>query len=620
MDQTTTHGLLDGSSGMVVRRFSQDGTEHRDFDFGSLPCSEVLREALMKAFLRRTAPGTRVTSMAAMGHAFRIARQFADYLAGLRWPPREPSQLTAEHFDSFCAARLAASPKSMPNQVGDLRRLLACMDGINTTLTARMASERPSRLEAEPKHSYSRAEFKRIADAARADLRSAAKRIRGNREALRQFRERELAPSVCGDAGLLRRLELLDYVDRFGDVPRYAESPRPNWPSPPPLSWVQKHGSAPLVVSWLHLTIGEAASAAVLLAVMTGENPEVIVKVPAAHHRPDGFTGTPGTAVVDLLKLRRGRRAWMTLAMSDVPDWISIPDTPEINTRDELHTAFGLYVLLHELTAGSRALVGGDKLLIGYHRSGGSHGLRPINPHHTSHLVRNQVRKWDLIRDDPDDGRPAPLLPTLGRLRLTYIELHQQPVAHTEQTAASTYLGRNRGNVTEYQKIVADALAEEAAKAHARRTVATMSATDVARAATDPQAVAAQQGLDPVTLQRMLAGKLDTVLAACTDYQNGPHTPGQPCRASFMLCLECECARALPRHLALQVLVHDKLAARRGQIDALRWAQRFATPYARLVNLLGQHDSAAVADARAHASPAEHALADRFLNRELDLR
>jgi hypothetical protein len=312
----------------------------------------------------------------------------------------------------------------------------------------------------------------------------------------------------------------------------------------------------------------------------------------------------------------------MSLALSEIPDWISIPDSAEVSARDELHTPFGVYALLHELTGGTRALIGDTQLLAGYHHTGGAGAsLRLMMPRNASQLVRAQARVWKLTRDDPDEhGRLVPLIPTCVLLRLTYLELHQRPVAHTVQTAASTYLARNRGNVTEYRKVVAEALTDEVAKARARRTVSLMSAADVQRAAADPDAVAAEQGLEPATLKLMLDGTLDTVLAACTDNTNGPFSPGQPCRASFMLCLECECARALPRHLPLQILVHDKLAERREHMDALRWAQRFAEPHARLADLLDQHDHAAIADARAQAGPAEHALADRFLNRELDLR
>ncbi len=141
------------------------------------------------------------------------------------------------------------------------------------------------------------------------------------------------------------------------------------------------------------------------------------------------------------------------------------------------------------------------------------------------------------------------------------------------------------------------------------------------RARTDPEAVAAANGLDAETLKRLLAGELDTVLGACVDNRNGPHgPPGQPCPASFMLCLGCECARALPKHLPVQILVHDGLRERRSQMSALEWARRFAAPHAQLSDLLDQHDATAIADARDSITASDRALVDRFLGRELDLR
>ncbi|MFI7298588.1 hypothetical protein [Streptomyces sp. NPDC050121] len=201
------------------------------------------------------------------------------------------------------------------------------------------------------------------------------------------------------------------------------------------------------------------------------------------------------------------------------------------------------------------------------------------------------------------------------------VELHQKPVAHTEQTLATDYLARNRGNLAAYRKVVAAALEEEVAKARTRGVMARLTRADLERACTDAAAVADEYGIDATTLKRMIAGGLDTVMNACADHRGGPHAPsGEPCRASFMLCLGCPCARALPRHLPLQVLVHDRLAERRAEMTPLQWTQRFALPHAQLADLISQHDEADLADARANITDADRAVVTRFLNRELDLR
>lgn len=618
----TPRGLLVEADGTrVVRCFSQDGENRRDYDFSRLRMAPALRDALLAAFVKRTRPGSGLTSLHSVDKVYGAVVRLDRYLATLAWPPTQMAHLTAEHIDGFYESRRHID--NIRVELSDLRQLLALADGVSDAASARLASPLPKQIRGKGRQSYSRAELKRIAEASRADLRVAAARIRGNRELLRRVRGGE--DVAQGDPVVARRLELLDWADRFADVPR-ASAPPPSArsPVPRPCTWVSRLGSVVEFVSALHLTIAEAGAGAVLLAAMTGENPEVILKTPAVHHRADGYTGEKATAIVGLRKPRRGRRAYMDLALSEIPDWISIPAGPEeVTTRDELHTPFGLYLLLHELTARSRALAGSDRLLVGYCAAGGrgaSRGLRPLiyAGVHVAQLGRTQ----GLVRDEvAERGEPVPLALRLDLLRLTFIELHQRPVAHTEQTAVTSYLARNRGNITEYRQVVASTLHEEVAKARTRGSLAVMSAKDVARARSDPEAVAAEQRLDVAVLKRVLAGELDTVLAACMDNRNGPHgPPGQPCPASFMLCLGCECARALPRHLPVQVLVHDRLAERREQMDPLQWAQRFSGPHARLADLLDQHGEAAVADARRGATDGDRRLAERFLNRELDLR
>jgi hypothetical protein len=612
----TPRGLLDGTGGSVVRCFSQDGQEHRDYDFSGLRMARPLRDAIVAAFAARTAPGAGLTSLASVESSYHAVTHFDRYLAGLAWPPNQPAQVTPGHYDGFCASR---NIKNAGRELADLKNVLVRVEGISDALAGRMAGPLPKRRPPTLKMSYSQAEFKRIATAARTDLRAAARRIRGNRDLLGRFRAGELHPH--DDTILAQHLELLDWVDRFGDVPRTMRSQgRARCPD-----WVYRHGTVREVVSWLHLTQAEAAAGAALLAVMTGHNPKAVIDTPAAHHRADGDREGAGMAIVDMRKLRRGHRAYMSLALAEVPDWISIPDKPEpISARDELHAPFGLYALLHELTARSRALQGGNRLLIGYCLKGGTvgRGLRPLSRKQYPVAVADLGRSHKLMADAPDaDGNPVPLHVELSRLRLTYIELHQKPVAHTEVTAATHYLARNRGNITQYRRVVADTLNSEAAKARARGSLTTMAAREVERARSDPEAVAAEYDLDPVILKRMLAGELDTIMASCINNTGGPHAPpGHPCTASFMLCLDCECARALPRHLPAQVLVHDALTQGREQINALQWAQRFALPHAQLTDLLSQHDQADLADARRDATHADRAVVDRFLRRELDLR
>ncbi|MGW7641593.1 hypothetical protein [Streptomyces decoyicus] len=606
----------------IVRCYSQDGEDRLDFDVSGLSLPEALREPLIAALAARTAPGAGLTSRHSFKKSYLALVAFDRYLTALEAVPQSAAEVIPGHFDGFYDHRKAEGIQTASNELADLRLLLLRTAGISDALAGRLAGALPTRHEGEPAHSYSRAELKRIAQAARTALRSAESRIRGNREVLEHFRTGDL--DVSADVHLRRRLQILDHLDRVGDVPRRMRKAG-GVIAYAPETWVMSKGKLKDVVGWLYLTPEEIAAAAVLFGVMTGQNPEPILKMTAAHHRADGGIG-PGTAIVGLRKPRRQSRAYMDLALTEVPDWISIPEQPDqMPTRDILHTPFGLYVLIHDLTARARHFAGGNRLLTAYMASGGGpgaakgRGWRPIRT--DGALISKLGRDWNLPSDDVDEkGKPLPLRPLrLETLRMTYIELHQKPVAHTQRTA-TRYLVRNRGNVNEYRTVVAQALTAEVAKARARSKITMMTAEQVAQVQEDVDGAAAGMGLEPLVLKRMLAGELDTVLGACTDNNNGSYNPGEPCRASFLLCLGCECARALPRHLPLQVVVHDRLAERHKQMSPLQWAERFAGPHAQLADLLDQADDTAVEDARKTAGPDEHKLADRLLNRELDIR
>ena len=360
---------------------------------------------------------------------------------------------------------------------------------------------------------------------------------------------------------------------------------------------------------------------------MTGENASTIARAPSGHHRPDGHAGGIASAIIELDKPRRGSRRHMDRPLVDLPKWAESETEaaePDPDRRDNLHTPFGVFMLLHELAGGARQRLASDRLLVWWARTGGGGVGAGLRVGASSGLIR----QWSQIRRIPADPVPGaepgtlppPLDVTLGRLRLTYNELNQEPVAHTEKTLVNDYLLRNRGNLVEYQRVVAAALGREVAKARTQAAVQILTAEEVTEAGEHPARVAARHGMDGPTLTRLLAKELDTVMTGCVDHDNSPHAPaGEPCRASFMLCLSCPCARAAPHHLPLQILVRDELAHRRVSTTPLRWAERFALPHTQLTDLLDRADPNAVAEARDSITPEHRGLAERFLARELDL-
>lgn len=544
-------------------------------------------------------------------YAFRAAQVFGGFLGGLMNPPTSMADLADVHIEDFHEHRRATTT-SAHREVSELKSLLRNSSELTPATLAKACELTPQTPAASRKTSYSRAEFTQIARLARSDLRAAASRIRKNRELLRQYRAGKLTDPD-------RRFELLEFVDQHADVPRYSRQ-TPNGKFAPK-TWVRDSGfgSVAEVVGWLHLTCTELVAAALLLGIMAGQNRSVILSLTTAHHRADGYIdGQKSIAILDTYKARRGSRAYMNLALAEIPDWITVPSTLASPTaRDELHTPFGLYALLLDLTSRSRELADTDRLLIGYHANGpNSRGIRALGG---TEPFRMWSARHKIQPDVSEINAHGYLSVTLDRIRLTYVTLHQKPVAHTEATLVRDYLSRDRGNLGQYRQVVAAALTEEVAKARSRSVMESLSREELVQS--DAGELAAKHGIELAIFKRMLAGELDTVMSACIDNDNSPFgTPGQPCRASFMKCLECPCARALPHHLPVQVLVFDRLQARKADMTPLAWAQRFARAHTQLTDLLSRHDAADVAQARADATSQQHAMVDRFVNREMDIR
>ncbi len=594
--------LVTAGGKLTVRVFPENGDPPVDFDFAGLPVAESLRVSLAEAFARVTGPaGTRRASISAVGLMYDV-RLFARVLAEAAHPPESVGELAAAHGDAF---RLLVGGEGA-RRLSSLRVICRALPDIPDGFAARLRMPARQLRSVARQDAYSRHEFERVAAAAREDLRAAADRIRGSRELLQRWRDGSLDPER--ESAAWRRGQVLDHVDRCGDVPR----------GPNGRSIALDAGGSLELVSALHLTMREVGAFTVLFACMTGQNAGTLQRLPAGHHRADGRAPASIVALVDLVKPRRGRhRAHLTVPLTDLPAWLGAPDQPpaEVSPHSQLHTPFGLYLLALELTASSRAVLGSERLLVYWSAWGGVRGggLR---------LAHDElVPYWGRVHPVPGDGLvAAPLVLDSRGLRRTFVELHQKPVAHTEQTLASRYLLNNRRSLGDYQRVVATVLEEQIRRARAGTLALTLTADDLAHARTDPEAVAARLGVDRPTLDRLLAGRLDTVLAACVDHTNSPHAPaGQPCTASFLLCLSCRCARVEPRHLPALVAARDALDERRAALEPLAWAKRFAAPHAQLTDLLDQFPQATVAAAHRAVTENERHLVARLLNRELDL-
>lgn len=600
------------SGGLQVRFVPEaHADEPQDFDFARLPVCLTLQRAFAAAFAERTRPGAGLRAEHAAQDAFEDLRTFAQVLSQTSQPPTRVVHLAPAHLDAWILKH--GGPQRASRAAGRLKLTLKKIEGLDDGFLVKLKERGAGRAKPQTRN-YSLTELQRITAAARRDARAGALRIRSNRDLLEHWRQGDIDATTEQD--IFRRGLLLDHVDRHQDIPRYERGT--------PKKWVGAMGTVSEHMTALHLGWVEAAALVVLLIAMTGENASTVMRATAAHLRADGYTDGPATAIVALDKRRRGATRYRDAALVDLPSWIPVPDTipgpdPE---RVPLGTPFAVFSLLVELGALARTALDSDRLVVWWSPGGGDQPPRLRKGVDDGH-----IRAWADRHDLPVDRKgkskkpPAQLDVTMTRLRLTQAELNQKPVSHNERTLANDYLLRNRGNLDEYRRVVATALEAEAAKARTRGALRVLTEQDLRQAQDDPEAVAHKHHLDVTRLKQLIAGELDTVMAGCTDHTAGPHAPaGQPCGASFMLCLSCPCARAAPHHLPVQVLVHDALADRRRAMTPLSWAERFALPFTQLTDLLARAGTAPVEQARQAATDDHHKSVQRFLNREMDLR
>lgn len=579
-----------------VTVFPEHGRYAVEFDFAVLPVSEPMRSWLLERFVAVTGPSGGYRTERSARSLMSAVRSFATYLGALDHPPDAPAELRGSHWDGWVLSTSVGTRKSFCAGLRTLTR--GCAD-IPADFLARSARTRTPNSTKLP--SYSPEEFRRIAAAAKSEVREAVQRVRRGRALLAASRAGEI--NRADNPRQWERGVLLDHLDQHDQIPRY--------PSGKGNKRVTQHGGSAVLFGQLYPTVWDMSAAAVLLVCLTGHNLSAVLSLPAEPHRPDGGAGGPRTALVDMLKPRRGRgRAHMNVALTDIG--------AQNGDRIDVCSAFGVYELIRELSAPVRARSGSD-LLFGY--VGIKKGLA-FRPELHATAVSRWARSQQVVGAPGTGGGEAGVLSIdTRRLRMTWLQMHHRPVAHTEQTLANDYLARNRANLTEYQRVVADTLQEQVSTARQHLQMQTMTVDQVDRAASEPDVVAAEIDVAPTVLADLMAGDLDTVLGGCIDFLGGPHAaPGQPCTASFLMCLSCPCARATPAHLSVIVAVHDRLHDKANEMTPLRWAQRFAGPVAQLADIINRYSSTAVEDARAQINPAQQDLVEQFLSRSLDVR
>lgn len=259
-----------------------------------------------------------------------------------------------------------------------------------------------------------------------------------------------------------------------------------------------------------------------------------------------------------------------------------------------LTTAYGVFMMLLELTEPARVLTGCRQAFV-YYSAQPDAVERKLFGYGISSTAGGVAarRRWLAPWLTGDTDHDEVLLGiSMDRLRKTYLEQVRTPTSHTPATLAR-YLSRMDSVRTEGFQVVAEALDDQVAQALARRSMTVHPDID-------------DQG----------SGQ-DAVLGNCADFEHSP-IDGTRCRQSFLACLDCSNARAFPRHLPVQLLVADRLRDLRNEMTAGRWVTEYAGTLAQLDDIVAEYEQGQVAAARAEITERDHRTVNLLLSGNLD--
>lgn len=572
--------------GLIVTFVSEDGTQSKDFDFGSLPGNDGIRHDFAAAFEDATGVLGVSKRLRGAGALWQSARHACCWLAENRTGLQGLAGLSAS--DARLLA-LSCRVPSGPGPLHDLKTLLRCSPVVSDE--ARQAFTRVRHPKTNTaRQPYSAEEMRRINVVARGMVRRARTRLKTHWKMVDDYRAGRFDHLPRADP---RRslAEVLDHCAREGDFPRTASGAR---------AYVTRRVAAAAggchLQLFLHLSPGEAGASGVLLAGLTGLNLSTLDSLPAPH-RHASSPDEPGIVFVSANKPRRGKRSAMTVPVTALrPELRPLGGQNRraavLNTS--LTTAYGVFMVLLELTEPARALTGSQHAFV-YFSAQPDNAERKLFGYGISSTASgvNARRRWLAPWLTGGAEHDELLLGiSMDRLRKTYLEQVRKPISHTPATLAR-YLSRMDSVRHEGFQIVAEALDDQVARALARRSMTVQPDTD-----------------DDGSGQ-------DAVLGACADFDHSP-VDGKRCRQSFMACLDCSNARAFPRHLPVQLVVADRLRGLRQEMPIERWIADHAGPLAQLDGIFAEYEQAQLSAARDDITAADHQTVNLLLTGNLE--
>jgi hypothetical protein len=567
--------------GPAVEFTGDDGRNHA-FAIGDLPLPGW-HTAMAAAFAERVGPTGSRRTLASATVVWDVLRRFVRFLATLPQPPAVPQQLSAADVDTYMRHRVRAVGASWAwQELIDLRLLFGCppLPNLVSAKVMDYLARRVDKGRLPTKPGYSDGEMARLVAAARADVAAIRDRLDAGERLLAQW-SRDPSTLPDDDRQVCR---LLAQVAQAGVVPRLGG----------PI--VQERDERTALARRLFVTRADRAPLLVLLAAVTGRNSETLKELPADHRVLDG-------AAVELcaIKRRHGPRRWF-----DTVTWEIGP------AHRELHTAGGLYLLLHRLMARGRTLSGSQTLWSEWRNGRERAVMGTVGEHRDPYAARLSIgldfKRWAAghdLRADPDaePERAEPMTVELRRVRTT-VEVRRTravgghlPSAARSNTVNVLFANYLRGEPTAHEwaeEVLGHAVvdAEQAALAVHRQTLSETGRTSLRVQCTPPPPDTAQDG----------------AWSACADPDQHPAT-GNPCRlVSFLDCFHCGNCLITRTHLPAILALLDALAERRTRLGETEWWTRYGAVWAAIRRDVLPKFTPAELETASRAKPAEALL------------
>ncbi|MGV9236591.1 hypothetical protein [Streptomyces nigra] len=510
------------TSGSVCVHFEGEDGRCRIFDFADCELPGW-HEDLAVAVASRIGPGGGLRTASSAVAMWAPLRRFLRALAATDDVPYVPAEARVEHAlffaDSVAATTQSAYAVRIVEHVVAVLRLMPPSGQVPHEVIDVLRVRVPASKQHVP--GYSRGELQRLVAAARTDVSALRERITRGRRLL-------AGPDGGPEAQRLRVVAAGGRLERLRETNDAARM--------------------------LFPVRDDLPAMLVLLAAVCGRNIETLKELPAEHRVVDGKA-----VEVKLTKRRRGSGQWHQTVLWEIGEPSQVLRQPG-----------GLYLLLNDLIAPSRALAADTRWFWSYCRA--RHHAPHGTPFRGSMTAGIEVKEWAARHSLVDDAG-APLAVNFNRIR-TSVEarrtrqmgghLPSAVRANTVPVLFRNYLRNDPATVEWAHEVMADALAdaEQAAlESHRRR----------AERAGRPQVVGERALSIPAATEGAWSG--------CRNSDHHPAT-GRPCRASFLDCFHCGNCVITPDHLPRLLALLDGLEERRQTMEAPAWWNRYGPAYA----------------------------------------